>query len=288
MTRSPGDQADHRRVVEANVELHSNLAARYDEFEPHFRPENVARVEGRLVELVAATGARRLLDLGCGTGFMIGIARNHLERIDGVDVTPAMLARVDTSGPAAIALHESDTESFEPEAGAYDLVTAYSFLHHLFDPRPTLAVAARALRPGGILYADLDPNRAFWEAIGRLDRSARYDPVVERELAQLEYEDERMQAEYGVSKEVFDAAEYGKNVRGGFTAEQLTEDLTGVGFSEVEVTYHWFLGEGRLIHDETLAAEHRLVAAEATADALRRGLPLTGHLFKYLAVRATR
>ncbi len=282
------DDPNQQSVIEANVELHSHLAARYDAFEPHFRPENIAKVQSRLKALAEKTRARRLLDLGCGTGFMINIARSLVDHIDGVDVTAAMLERVDRSGPAEIQLHHMDTASFRPDKGSYDLVTAYSFLHHLFDPAPTIAVAAQALRPGGLFYIDLDPNRYFWDAVRRLDPEASYDPVIERELRQLEYEDDAMRSEYGVTREVFDRAEFGKNVRGGFTAEELTTWLQDAGFSQVEVFHHWFVGEGRLIHDDAIDPEVRMACAHATNDALQRALPLTRHLFKYLGVIATR
>src|SRR5882762_8000916 len=89
-------------VIEANIAVHSKLADRYQTCEPHFRPENVAKVERRLSALVRETRAENLLDLGCGTGFVINIAKKYLRSITGVDVTQAMLDRVDCSGPAKI------------------------------------------------------------------------------------------------------------------------------------------------------------------------------------------
>ena len=157
--------ARYQEVIDANQKVHTALAGVYNSSEPHFRPENVAHVESKLREIFAHTRARRLLDLGCGTGFIINIARKYVAEIDGVDVTEAMIRQVEQSGDAAIRLHLSDSGSFPVEPGSYDVVTAYSFLHHLFDIGPTLATAARALRPGGQFYADLEPNREFWTAV---------------------------------------------------------------------------------------------------------------------------
>ncbi len=151
-----------QKSIEANIEVHSTLADQYNT-EPHFRAENIAKVERRLAEIVRETGATDMLDLGCGTGFMIDIARPHVQRIVGVDVTEAMLAKVDTeTGPASVELVTHDTGTYEPEVGAFQVVTAYSFLHHLADVVPTLRTAAKALKSGGRFYADLDPNGAFW------------------------------------------------------------------------------------------------------------------------------
>ena len=35
----------NQRVIDANVELHTQLADKYMQCEPHFRPENVEKVE---------------------------------------------------------------------------------------------------------------------------------------------------------------------------------------------------------------------------------------------------
>ncbi len=67
--------SDYQSVIRANQELHTVLAGSYDANEPHFRPENIAHVEGRLKELFADTSAKRMVDLGCGTGFVINIAK---------------------------------------------------------------------------------------------------------------------------------------------------------------------------------------------------------------------
>src|SRR5215471_425942 len=121
----------YQDVVRANIAVHSRIASVYSTTEPHFRSENISLVESALKRLVAETRATSLLDLGCGTGFMINIAKRHVKRVVGVDVTRAMLDQVDTSGLAQIELHEHDTGSFPVVPRTFDLVTAYSFLHHL-------------------------------------------------------------------------------------------------------------------------------------------------------------
>ena len=80
-------------VREANILVHSKMAAEYNEREPHFRPENRAVARTRLQALRAEFGGR-LLDIGCGTGFVIDLAADVFDEVRGVDLTPAMLARV--------------------------------------------------------------------------------------------------------------------------------------------------------------------------------------------------
>jgi SAM-dependent methyltransferase len=277
---------EDRRVLDANIAVHTRLAADYARIEPHYRPENVARVGRRLRELVHQTRASALLDLGCGAGFIIDIARTMVDRITGVDATQAMLDRVNRDGPAEVELIQSDSATVDVPVASYDMVTAYSFLHHLYDIAPTVRTAFEALRPGGVFYADLDPNYEFWRAVAALDPDAEYDPVVTREIAQVRAKGDQIQERYGISADVFDDAEYGKNRLGGFRAQLLAARLRQAGFSRVEVFYHWFLGQGRMINDPNTPRAIALAEADATDLALQRGLPLTKHLFKYLGIIA--
>lgn len=277
-----------QEVIEANIAVHSKLAAQYQQGEPHFRPENVAKVERRLVELVKETRAQKMLDLGCGTGFMINIARPHLRHIIGVDVTAAMLERVDKSGPGTIEVVNHDTGTYPSEPGTFQLVTAYSFLHHLAELLPTFRTASRALAPGGKFYADLDPNFYFWESINRLRRHGNYHPLVQREIEAVTFKDEEIEAKFGVSREVFNHAEFGKDMAGGFKEEMLREQLNEAGFSRVDVHYHWFLGEGFLINSGTASREELFGQAAVVNDALQRALPVSRNMFKYLGFVATK
>lgn len=278
----------YNEVIQANIAVHSKVASLYAKTEPHFRPENLAIVDAVLARLIAETSATSLLDLGCGTGFIINLARHHVKRIVGVDVTRAMLDQVDTSGPAVIELHEHDTGSFPAPPGSFDLVTAYSFLHHLYDIKPTLATAARALRKGGRFYADLDPNFYFWEAIGKLDPAQRYDPLVSREIDAVVHKDDQMNEAFGIPNAVFNDAEYGKNIAGGFQEHALRASLIEAGFTDVTFTYYWYLGQAVVVNDESKPREQRVTDAALVDAVLRRVMPLSRHLYKYIGFVATR
>jgi SAM-dependent methyltransferase len=248
----------------------------------------VAHVESKLQSIFKQTGARRLLDLGCGTGFNINIAKKYVAEIDGVDVTEAMICQVDCTGDAVIRVHLSDAGAFPAEPGAYDVVTAYTFLHHLYDIGPTLTTAARALRPGGQFYADLEPNYYFWNAIKGLDPGVSCDSIVERERVSVLERDIEIQRQFQIDRDVFNTAEYGKNVIGGFSEEQLMDSLRAAGFRDVSFFYYWFLGQAALVNDSRFPREQRLLAANLCAETLLKGLPLTRHLFKYCGFVATR
>ena len=278
----------YQAVIQANIAVHSKLASIYAETEPQFRAENIAIVNARIKSVVEQTQAKSLLDLGCGTGFVINVAKHHVGRIIGVDVTRAMLDQVDKSGPATIELHEHDTGTFPVEAGAFDVVTAYSFLHHLYDIEPTLATAAKALRKGGAFYNDQEPNFYFWDAITKLEGQGTYDPMVQNEIEAVAHKDDDIAREHGIPHDVFNAAEYGKTSTGGFKEETLREQLMKVGFSSVTFRYHWYLGQAFLVNEAGKPREERLKNAETTDVVLRKLLPLSRHLYKYVGFVAVK
>lgn len=272
-------------VVAANVEVHTVLAHQYNEDEPHFRPENLAKVEGRLKELSESVGGGRLLDIGCGTGFTLALAVDHFDELHGVDATQAMLDRVDLSS-GKVHVQQGLAEEVPFDDGSFDAVTAYSFLHHLLDHRPAFAEAFRVLRPGGRFYIDLEPNRRFWTAIRRASEmagaGATLDPLVEREVGELLSIEDEMESLHGIDPETFRNAEFIKAGLDGFDPTEFADDLAAAGFVDVDVQFDWFLGQAAVMHGESFEA------AQLMDSHLRRLLPTTDHLFKYLRATATK
>jgi predicted TPR repeat methyltransferase len=95
-----------------------------------------------------------LLDLGCGTGLGGAAFRAFVDRLIGVDLSPAMVAQASAKG-----LYDRLTAgSIEPfladeiRAGSkYDLVIAADVFVYVNDLAPIIVTAARVLAPRGLL-----------------------------------------------------------------------------------------------------------------------------------------
>ena len=268
--------ATRDEVVRANIEVHTRMASTYQTNEPHFRPENRAKVRAVLSALAARAGGGRLLDVGCGTGFVIDLARDLFARIDGVDVTPAMLERVDRSG-GHVHLHEARAEALPFADGSFDMASSYAFMHHVADHRAILREVRRVLRRGGLFYVDLEPNKLLWQTMNGLElRGGGYSDIVAREIESVLHTDDAVEGEFGISAQTFRDAEPIKSVLGGFDPDEFAADARAAGFGAVEVTPEWYLGQGAIMHGQS-------IQDAATIEAyLRRALPATTHLFKYL------
>ena len=266
-------------VRDANVLVHSKMAASYDEREPHFRPENRAKVR-RILEGLRQDFGGRLLDVGCGTGFIIGLSAGLFDEICGVDVTPAMLSRVAT-GAGNVRVYEADAARMPLPDGRFDVATGYSFFHHLKDLAPVLKEIARVLRSGGCLYADLEPNRYFWETVSPFkDAALSASRLVMDEIESVCRTDERVAREYGIPPDVFNLAEYNKAMTGGINPDEFTELARSAGFASVEVSFDWFAGQGKILHGVSAQA------AETVDAYLREALPFSRGLYKYLRFKA--
>jgi predicted TPR repeat methyltransferase len=136
------------------------LRALFDDYAPRFDRHLVDALDYRgpavLAEALerAAPGRRfaAALDLGCGTGLMGLALRGRVDRVDGVDLSPAMAERARATGAyAAVAAGSLEEALAGAAAGSLDLVVAADVFVYLGDLAPVLGLAARALQAGGLL-----------------------------------------------------------------------------------------------------------------------------------------
>jgi len=263
-------------VIEANVAVHTSLASSYNTDEPHFRPENKTKVAARLLELQKLTSGSKLLDLGCGTGFIIDLARPYFEEIHGVDITPAMLSQVNRDGHN-ISTYIGQVEALPFEDDSFDAASAYSFLDHLEDPSKMLREASRVLKPDGALYIDLVPNMFYWKGIGNseLHKHFSLSAFAQREYEMVTENDKRIEREYGVDAGLFRAAEPAKENNGvnPFAFQKLA---VANGFDACDIHFDWFLGNAKVLHQQS-DGDAKLIDAY-----LKESLPYSVHMFKYV------
>ena len=271
-------------VQDANVRYHTGLAETYDKTQPHFRPENVMQVRARIENYAKRTTGGRLLDMGCGTGFILSSANSYFEELYGIDITPAMLD-IATSNlkeqkvkNVKLIIALSDTLPF-PDS-CFDVVTAYGFLHHL----PTLSATFNEV---GIFYADQDPNLYFWESMKSLPSDGKcISELLEIERKSVDAMVEEVQSVTEKDGKYLDSntiemAEYLKT-QGGFKEEDIKGMLHKAGFKDVHYEYTWYWQQGNVIRDLSLDD------AIYFENHLRSALPLTRGFFKYIRMDAVK
>lgn len=115
-----------------------------------YAPATEARYDV-VAERVAGVG--RVLDIGCGDGYLVGRAATTSDFVVGVDPEPSgvSLARgLLRDRPGCHVLIGSGS-ALPVASDSFDAVTLADVIEHLQDPHACLAEAARVLRPGGTI-----------------------------------------------------------------------------------------------------------------------------------------
>jgi SAM-dependent methyltransferase len=102
-----------------------------------------------------APGARRLLDVACGTGGHLRHLRHRYE-VTGVDIDPGMLGEARVHLPD-VALVHGDMRTFalgESFDAAVCLFSSIGYLRSTGELKDAVAAMARHLNPGGVLIVD--------------------------------------------------------------------------------------------------------------------------------------
>lgn len=155
--------------------IRRNFARRARSYDQH------AEMQRRMAHrLVAAAGgslaqARRILEIGCGTGYLTGLLRqaNREARLVALDLDVALIsaARRRLGPEAAVAWLVADGEA--PFRGEYDLIIANATFQWFTRPEETLAALYRNLAPGGVLaFSTLGPQ-TFQELAAALNQATR-------------------------------------------------------------------------------------------------------------------
>ena len=101
----------------------------------------------------AAPGRRfvRALDLGCGTGLAGAPLRRRVERLEGVDLSPAMLTKARQGGLYDALTAADIIDHLRHFHAAFDLIVAADAFAYFGELPPVFAATAAALAPGGLL-----------------------------------------------------------------------------------------------------------------------------------------
>lgn len=92
----------------------------------------------------------RVLDIGCGAGFLTNRLANAGLSVTGLDLSQESLqvaARFDET--KSVEYLAGDAHALPFEGATFDVVTCMDFLEHVDEPKAVIAEASRVLRPGG-------------------------------------------------------------------------------------------------------------------------------------------
>jgi ubiquinone/menaquinone biosynthesis C-methylase UbiE len=128
-------------------------------YDPLTRLIGVGAAHRKLAEQAELGSARRVLEIGCGTGNLVLLVKQMAPRLDvtGLDPDPKALARADRKArraKLALGFDRGFADQLPYPDGSFDRVLSSLMFHHLdADQRvASLREVRRVLRPGGSLH----------------------------------------------------------------------------------------------------------------------------------------
>jgi len=133
-----------------------------DYYDRHWSAIGEDEVDYSRLQLVvdALEPGERVLDSGCGPGFLAALLARHGVDVVGTDVSAVGPELTRARGIDAQQV-DLDTDPLPFPDGAFDAVVANSNLEHLFFLRRHVRECARCIRPGG-KFIWLVPNIGHW------------------------------------------------------------------------------------------------------------------------------
>jgi len=111
------------------------------------------------VELVERYGrGKDVLEVGCGTGLILGRARRFARSAVGIDLSAGMLAQASARG---LAVAQASATALPIATASVDVAYSYKVLAHIPDIAGALAEMARVVRPGGWVLAEFYNARSI-------------------------------------------------------------------------------------------------------------------------------
>lgn len=111
-----------------------------------------------VLQLLNLTPGERVLDFGCGTGWLARCMATMGAEVVATDVSPKVLdlarrflARDPLARELRVEFRSFDSVTLPVDDASMDRIVSFDAFHHVLDQAATLAEMARVLKPGGIV-----------------------------------------------------------------------------------------------------------------------------------------
>lgn len=148
---------DWRQTSDLSVATRESIAQFYDE--RYAAPPGAMRDYRLYLRLARLRSGDRLLDIGCGEGFLVDAARRQGAWSVGVEIVERAL-RLAQARTERVPLLAAEGEALPFADRSFDRVTCIGTLEHFTDPAAGAREVARVLRTDGLALIVV-PNRRF-------------------------------------------------------------------------------------------------------------------------------
>jgi len=146
-------------MTEINTEIYDELGENW--YEAQDNPVALLRAESRFrnpwvlskIREKFKGGDLKLLDVGCGAGFLSNYMASNGLQVTGVDMSESSLKTAQHFDKTKTARYIfADAHSLPFNESEFDVVCAMDFLEHVERPELVVAQVSRVLKPGGVFF----------------------------------------------------------------------------------------------------------------------------------------
>lgn len=109
----------------------------------------IQKYEELLTRFCQFTEGKRVLDVGCGSGFFLESAKNSGWDAIGTEYGSESIEHCTGKG---LIVHEGDILTIDLPKDSFDVITSFEVIEHLVDPKSHIKRLFELLKPGGLLY----------------------------------------------------------------------------------------------------------------------------------------
>jgi SAM-dependent methyltransferase len=137
------------------AEMGRHYGPDYDKYIGDAGESSVLRNQSRRNTVLKYKSTGVILDLGCNTGSFLATFKGKPWDLYGIEISSEAAERAKAVTGAEIFVGDVLDAPFPPES--FDAVTSFDVLEHLYQPRQTMALVAKWLKPGGVFVIQI-PN----------------------------------------------------------------------------------------------------------------------------------
>ncbi len=149
--------------------------------DPWISPITIRRYHELLDRFEPYRKLNRILDVGCGAGSFLKVAKERGWEVVGTEYSPAAVVLCKQKG---IQMFQGPLSAAKAADASFDVITSFEVIEHIHSPHEDLDEIVRMLRPGGLHYCTT-PNfnalarywlRGDYNVIGYPEHLSYYTP----------------------------------------------------------------------------------------------------------------
>lgn len=213
------------KVKKSNQLFYDIISDSYETVDGKRDKTTIQWISKKLKAIQRATNGETLLDIGCGSGFVLRYAQPYFKTIVGVDISFEILKNLRKQGYLVVC---ADVDHLPFKSEQFSVVSCFAVLHHLYAYSSLTEESYRILKTEGIFYSDHDLDKKF---------EKRFRPLMRLYRTFFNEKKKYLHANSSITSELYHFTEIHHT---GIKTGEIVDLLKKQKFSKVTPSYHWF------------------------------------------------